>query len=84
MGRYDKKVIDCFLKNQRQLFPEDVASTPEEAEDFLDMVFATVVSSKKDVRRYFEEDFIDFILLILRAAIPWRPRRSSRSATAAT
>ena len=49
MGRYDKKVIDCFLKNQRQLFPEDVASTPEEAEDFLDMVFATVVSSKKDV-----------------------------------
>jgi hypothetical protein len=60
MGRYDKKVIDCFLKNQRQLFPEDVASTPEEAEDFLDMVFATVVSSKKDVRRYFEEDFIDF------------------------
>ena len=60
MGQYDKKVIDCFLKNQRQLFPEDVASTPEEAEDFLDMVFATVVSSKKDVRRYFEEDFIDF------------------------
>ena len=52
MGRYDKKVIDCFLKNQRQLFPEDVASTPEEAEDFLDI--------KKDVRRYFEEDFIDF------------------------
>ena len=100
MGQYDKKVIDCFLKNQRQLFPEDVASTPEEAEDFLDMVFATVVSSKKDVRRYFEEDFIDFegsdpleamsaatlkkILLILRAAIPWRPRRSSRSETDAT
>ena len=54
-----KKIVD-ILKNQRQLFPEDVASTPEEAEDFLDMVFATVVSSKKDVRRYFEEDFIDF------------------------
>ena len=71
MGRYDKKVIDCFLKNQRQLFPEDVASTPEEAEDFLDMVFATVVTLKKT-------------LLILRAVIPWRLRRSSRSATDAT
>ncbi len=76
MGRYDKKVIDCFLKNQRQLFPEDVASTPEEAEDFLD--------PRWYLPKRMSAATLKKILLILRAAIPWRPRRSSRSATAAT
>ena len=27
MANYDKKVLDCFLENQLQLFPEKVAST---------------------------------------------------------
>lgn len=56
---YDKKVIDCFMKNQRQLFPQDVAETPEQAQDFLGDVFAVVVKSKREVRRYFREEVID-------------------------
>jgi hypothetical protein len=59
MNTYDKKVLDCFLKNQLQLFPEEVASTPEEADAFLEEVFAEVVKSKKQVRQYFEETGVD-------------------------
>ena len=35
MSQYDKTVIDTFLKNQLQLFPERVAESAEEAEEFL-------------------------------------------------
>lgn len=52
---YDSKVLQCFLDKQLQLFPEKVASTPEEAADFLEMCFAVVVRSKREVRTYFEE-----------------------------
>ena len=47
MANYDKKVLDCFLENQLQLFPEKVAETPEEADDFLEMMFAVVVKGKR-------------------------------------
>ena len=47
---YDSKVLQCFLDKQLQLFPEKVASTPEEAADFLEMCFAVVVRSKREVR----------------------------------
>ncbi|MDO5475749.1 MAG: glyoxalase [Eubacteriales bacterium] len=52
---YDTAVLDCFLKKQLQLFPEVVASTPEEAADFLEMCFAVVAKSKREVRQYFDE-----------------------------
>jgi hypothetical protein len=52
---YDAAVLDCFLEKQLQLFPEEVASTPEEAADFLEMCFAVVARSKREVRQYFEE-----------------------------
>lgn len=52
---YDSAVLNCFLEKQLQLFPEEVASTPEEAADFLEMCFAVVARSKKEVRLYFEE-----------------------------
>ncbi|MDO5132483.1 MAG: glyoxalase [Eubacteriales bacterium] len=52
---YDDKAIDCFLKNQLQLFPEKVAAGPEEAADFLEMCCAVIAKSKKEVRSYFEE-----------------------------
>lgn len=52
---YDSAVLNCFLEKQLQLFPEEVASTPEEAADFLEMCFAVVAKSKKEVRTYFEE-----------------------------
>ena len=59
MQTYDKKVIECFLKNQLQLFPEEVAQTPEEAEEFLEDCMAVVVNSAKEVADYFEEECVD-------------------------
>ena len=59
MANYDKKVLDCFLRDQLQLFPEKVAETPEEADDFLEMMFAVVVRGKRAVSRYFEETGVD-------------------------
>lgn len=57
--QYDSAVLRCFLEKQLQLFPEEVASTPEEAADFLEMCFAVVVRSKREVRQYFEETGTD-------------------------
>lgn len=56
---FDDAVIDCFLENQLQLFPEPVATTPEEAQDFLEEAMAVVVKGKKEVLAYFEEEGID-------------------------
>lgn len=55
MGEYDKVCLDVFLKKQLQLFPEKVADTPEEAEDFLEMCMASVCSSISGVRDCFDE-----------------------------
>lgn len=57
---YDKKVLDCFLENQLKLFPEEVASNVQEAQEFLDECFAVVVRGKKEVIEYFEEEGIDY------------------------
>lgn len=57
---YDKKVLDCFLENQLKLFPEEVASNVQEAQEFLDECFAVVVKGKKEVIEYFEEEGIDY------------------------
>lgn len=35
MHEFDDAVLQCFLDNQLQLFPEKVAESLEEAEDFL-------------------------------------------------
>ena len=59
MQEYDEAVLQCFLKNQLQLFDEEVASTPEEAEGFLEDCMAVVVDSEKDVEIYFEEEGMD-------------------------
>ncbi|WP_130836532.1 glyoxalase [Lachnoclostridium sp. Marseille-P6806] len=52
---YDKAVIQCFLEKQLQLFPEEVAGTPEEAEAFLEDCLAVVADSAEEVLEYFEE-----------------------------
>ena len=50
MHEFDDAVLKCFLDNQSQLFPEeDVASTMEEAESFLEECFAVVVNSVDEV-----------------------------------
>ena len=59
MQGYDEAVVNCFLKNQEQLFPEPVADTYEEAESFLEECMAVVVDSKKEVWEYFDEECVD-------------------------
>ena len=59
MHEYDDEVLKCFLKNQLQLFPENVANNPEEAEAFLEECMAVVVDSVEEVLEYFEEAGID-------------------------
>lgn len=60
MHEFDDAVLQCFLDNQSQLFPEeDVVSTLDEAEGFLEECFAVVVNSVDEVWEYFEEEGID-------------------------
>ena len=56
---YDKKVLQCFLDKQLQLYPEPVAETVEEAEEFLEECMAVVVNSVKEVWEFFEEEGVD-------------------------
>lgn len=56
---FDEKVLQCFLENQSQLYPEPVAETPEEAEAFLEDCMAVVVDSIREVWEFFEEEGID-------------------------
>ncbi len=56
---FDKEVLQCFLDNQEQLFPEPVAETLEEADNFLEDCLAVVVDSAKEVWEYFEEEGVD-------------------------
>ena len=59
MQQFDDDVLECFLENQQQQFPEKVAETLEEAEDFLEDCMAVVVDSVEEVIEYFEEQGID-------------------------
>lgn len=56
---FDEKVLQCFLDNQSQLYPEPVAETWEEAENFLEECMAVVVDSVKEVWEFFEEEGVD-------------------------
>ena len=55
MDKYDDEVLSYFLEHQNQLFPENVADTPEEAEAFLEDCMAVVCSSLQEVKEYFDE-----------------------------
>ena len=59
MYEYDDEVLNYFLENQKQLFPENVADTLEEAENFLEDCMAIVCKNKKEVKQYFEEEGVD-------------------------
>lgn len=52
---YDDDVLNTFLEKQLQLFPEEVAETPEEAEEFLEDCMAVVCKNMKEVKEYFDE-----------------------------
>ena len=47
------------MEQQLKLFPEAVAETPEEAEDFLEECLAVVVDNLKEVWKYFEDAGVD-------------------------
>lgn len=57
--QFDEIVLQCFLANQSQLFPEAVAESVEEAADFLEECMAVVLNSPKEVWEYFDEAGID-------------------------
>lgn len=59
MHEYDDAVLQCFLDNQLQLFPEKVVESLEEAEDFLEECMAVVVDGRKEVLSFFEEEGLD-------------------------
>ena len=59
MHEFDDAVLQCFLENQLQLFPEEVATSMEEAENFLEECMAIVVDSVDEVIEFFEEEGID-------------------------
>lgn len=59
MQVFDDVVLKCFLDNQEQLFPEPVADSLEEAENFLEECMAVVVNSVDEVIEFFDEEGID-------------------------
>ncbi len=59
MSGFEPEVIEYFLEHQLQLFPETVAETPEEAEEFLEDCMAVVCKNIKEVRAYFEDEGAD-------------------------
>ena len=59
MREFDDAVLECFLDNQCQLFPKNVAETLDEAEDFLEECMAVVVDSVDEVIEYVEDEGID-------------------------
>ena len=58
-GTYDMECLEVFLKKQRQLFREEVASNLEEAEAFLEDCLAVVCQDLQEVKDYFEEEGMD-------------------------
>ena len=59
MNQYDEICLNYFLKHQSQLFREEVASTQEEAEEFLEDCLAVVLNSLQEVKDYLDESGAD-------------------------
>jgi len=59
MGDYSEECIEAFLKNQGRLYDEPVASSYEEAEEFLEDCMAVVLHSLDEVRDYLQEAGMD-------------------------
>ncbi|MCR5118145.1 MAG: glyoxalase [Lachnospiraceae bacterium] len=59
MAEFDEKVLDVFLEKQEKLFPQPVAATREEAEEFLTDAMAVVADSIEEVMDYLDEAGMD-------------------------
>ena len=79
MDTYDDACLETFLKKQRQLFREDVATNLDEAEAFLEDCMAVVCKNLDEVRDYLEWTYLAWAIRNLR-----RQARSLRLATADT
>ena len=66
--QYEKSVLETFITSHGQLFDEKVAESLEEADEFLDMMMATVVDNEKQLKSYFDELGVDTEDDILNAA----------------
>ncbi len=56
---YDELCINAFLEHQLKLFPEKVAETQEEAEEFLEDCMAVVCKNIGEVKIFLEEEGLD-------------------------
>lgn len=54
-----KECAVTFLKNQNRLFDEDVVSTVEEAEEFLEECCTQVFANIKQVRKFMDAEGFD-------------------------
>ena len=59
MQTYDRETLEVFIENQTQLFDEEVVSSLEEAEEFLEDCMAVVCKNIKEVRDYFDDAGMD-------------------------
>ena len=59
MEQFDEVCLNYFLKHQSQLFREEVASSLEEAEEFLGDCMAVVCDSLQEVKDYLDESGAD-------------------------
>lgn len=66
MNQYDEMCLNYFLEHQTQLFREKVASTQEEAEEFLEDCLAVVCESLKEVKDYLDESGADVMDMSLK------------------
>lgn len=79
MHEFDDAVLQCFLDNQGQLFPEDVAANLEEAEAFLEECLAVVVDSIEEAWKFLKRKVSTWRML--RGMKSLRPTKYSISGT---
>ncbi len=60
MEGYELECAQTFLNNQSKLFREPVAETIDEAIEFLEDCFATVLDTVDDIKEHWEENGIDY------------------------
>ena len=59
MNQFDEVCLNYFLKNQTQLFREEVAATLEEAEEVLEDCMAVICENLQEVKDYLDESRAD-------------------------
>lgn len=59
MYQFDEECLTTFLKVQDSIYKEKVATTLEEADEFLEDCMAVVLNSPKEIMEYWDEMGID-------------------------